>query len=341
MDVGNYYDMFLGPNAQPAKGVDDNGNPTSALWASGAGKYSNSAQANDADGWTAYDYVNPHPTSNDLGGLGEFWKAVGRPVAMGAAMYGGITGLNGLLGAGEAAAGGAGDVAAMGVDQVAAANPIGYAELAPVTDSISVTSIGSTPAGIGSSGAAVGTAAPMTLAEQYGAYGAGGGGVTGGLTTGTVGGFTGAAGGDFLVNGMPSVTPSGGIAEWMKANPGLTRLGGAALGAIADGKDTTKLATESKDPWAPAQPYLLDNLKQNAAMQQHYAANPFSTEQKTAYQGLLNTLANNQANVGGLLSNSNSFMQSRRGQMPAMQGLLSGTQAPEIGWDQYSNVGKK
>ena len=129
--------------------------------------------------------------------------------------------------------------------------------------------------------------------------------------------------------------------QFIKDNPTLAKIGGAAVGAFANSKDTKNTNTQSTDPWAPAQPYLLDNLKTNAAMQEHYRANPFSNEQKTAYQGLLNTVANNSANAAPMMANANSFMQSSRGRTPAMQGLLSGTQAAPIDWNAYANIGRK
>lgn len=196
---------------------------------------------------------------------------------------------------------------------------------------------GATTAPVVGGGGAMGTelgalgagSTPMTLAEQMASYGAGGGGVTGGLATGTVGGFTGAAGGDLVGNAALKATNTG---DWLKDNKTLVQLGGGLLGALA-GKDTTTSA--SKDPWGPAQPYLKDNLAQNAAMQEHYRLNPFSNEQKAAYQGLLDTNANNQANAPIMQANANNFMQSKRGSMPAMQGLLSGTKAAPIDWAKY------
>lgn len=141
--------------------------------------------------------------------------------------------------------------------------------------------------------------------------------------------------------GLLSTLTSGAstIGKFISDNPTLAKLGGAVLGA-ASAKDTQTTASQSKDPWAPAQPYLLDNLKTNAAMQEHYRANPFNNEQKTAYQGLLNTVENNRVNAAPMTANANSFMQSNRGRMPAMQGLLSGTQAAPIDWAQYQNIGK-
>ena len=206
---------------------------------------------------------------------------------------------------------------------------LGGATATPVTGG----TLGVTGTELGALGAG---GAPMTLAEQMASYGAGGGGVTGGLATGTVGGFTGAAGGDLV----GAAAGSGSGLSSLLGNKTLMQVGGGLLGALA-GKDTTTIATSSKDPWGPAQGYLKDNLTTNAAMQKYYQENPFSAEQKTAYQGLLNTNANNQANVPIMQGNANNFMQSKRGVTPAMQGLLSGTQAAPIDWAKYANIGAK
>lgn len=142
-----------------------------------------------------------------------------------------------------------------------------------------------------------------------------------------------------------SLFPEAASSSWLdslgstlKGNPLLTQLGGAALGALSD-KDTTNTTTGTKDPWGPAQQYLKDNLAQNASMQKYYAQNPFSTEQKGAYQGLFDTLANNQANGNVLLGNASKFGQSSKGVLPQMQGLLTGTKAPAIDWTKYQNIG--
>lgn len=172
-----------------------------------------------------------------------------------------------------------------------------------------------------------------------------------GVETGFGGGFGSAGagagiegyGGGLLAPGGAAIGGSSMIdkaGSFLKDNPTLAKLGGAVIGA-ASAKDTQTSASQSKDPWAPAQPYLLDNLKTNAAMQEYYRANPFSNEQKTAYQGLLNTVANNAANAAPMTANANSFMQSSRGKMPQMQGLLSGTQAAPIDWSKYANIGRK
>lgn len=130
------------------------------------------------------------------------------------------------------------------------------------------------------------------------------------------------------------------IGGFLGNSKNLLSLGGAALGALS-AKDSTQSSSQSRDPWGPAQAYLKDNLATNAAAQEYYRANPFTNEQKTAYQGLLNTNANNQLAGNGLLANANNFMQSRRGVMPTMQAMPTNTQAAPIDWSQYQNIGRR
>ena len=136
-DVGAYYDQYLADGAT--------GDSSGFGW-----KYRDANPYFDA-----WDNVDPHPTSQDLGGVGEFWRQIGRPVATAAATYFGVNALGGLMGgagaAGEAAgfsgiggtggsagigsgtalggaelagAAGAGDVAALSGSQIAALNPV-------------------------------------------------------------------------------------------------------------------------------------------------------------------------------------------------------------------------
>jgi hypothetical protein len=301
MDVGSYYDNYLANGAKggvQTGGWDGSGEVVPIQW--GGGRYSDSNPTFDA-----WSNVDPHPESNRGNGLDEAWKAVGRPLAVMAAMYTGVNALGGLLG-GETLG----------------------ATATPVTSS-SVT---------GTSLAPLASQAPnagMTLAEQMASYGAGGGGVTGGLATDTVGGFTGAAGGDLIGSAAGGAGSASGLLSGLKDYAPLI---GAGLGALA-GQDTT--TSSSKDPWGPAQQYLKDNLAQNAAMQKYYQANPFSTEQKSAYQGIFDANANNMANAPIMQANANNFLQSNRGVMPQMQGLLSGTKATPIDWSKYANIGVK
>ena len=107
-DTAAYYDRYLAPGAKgdlrTTRGAGDNleTGVTDYTMPSFGYKY------RDANpNFDAWDNVKPHPTSQDLGGVGEFWRQIGRPIATGAVMYAGVGALNGALGgAGAAATGG-------------------------------------------------------------------------------------------------------------------------------------------------------------------------------------------------------------------------------------------
>lgn len=105
----------------------------------------------------------------------------------------------------------------------------------------------------------------------------------------------------------------GGGFDWSKLLNGrtLAALLGGTAGAL-DGKD--KQQTTSRDPWAPAQPYLRGLLADGAQLYDQYKANPHSQAQQTAY-----------GNYGGLLDAINSNA----------PGLLSGFAANASGANNY------
>lgn len=345
-DVGAYYDTYL------ADGATGDG--------SGFGyKYRDANPLFDA-----WDNVKPHPESQDLGGVGEFWRQIGRPAATAAGMYFGVDALNGLLGSSGAGfsgvsgtggsagigsgtalggaelagAAGAGDIAALSGSQIAALSPAatgsGFSFAVPEAMNSAV--------GLDLGGVAT-TAIPGESAiSAAGLLGNESAAETARLASMNAG-----------TNTLGNISPGSTIGsssmfdtagQWLKDNPTLAKLGGGLIGAIggaAASGDKTTSASSSRDPWAPAQPYLIDNLKTNANAQEFYRANPFSDLQKQQYQGLFNSLANSQANIPGLLANASNFGKSSRGRMPEMQGLLSGTQAAPIDWGQYANIGRR
>lgn len=61
----------------------------------------------------------------------------------------------------------------------------------------------------------------------------------------------------------------------------ITPILGAALGGIFGGSDSK--TTQNRDPWAPAQPWLLNNIASGQKLQNYYQQNPFSEAQKQAY----------------------------------------------------------
>lgn len=85
---------------------------------------------------------------------------------------------------------------------------------------------------------------------------------------------------------------------------------GGLLGARQSG-DSTQTQTANKDPWAAAQPWMKDNLAQGQQIQKYYQQNPFSEQQKTAYQNLFNGVDNfNQHTAPGLMAFANNGMNS-------------------------------
>ena len=88
---------------------------------------------------------------------------------------------------------------------------------------------------------------------------------------------------------------------------GATLLGGL-LGSQAN-KDQTQ--TVSKDPWGPAQPYLLDNLARNKQLQDYYQKTPFNPQQIQNYSNLQGDIGNFRDNVmPGLMDFANKGMTS-------------------------------
>lgn len=62
---------------------------------------------------------------------------------------------------------------------------------------------------------------------------------------------------------------------------GMTLLGGLLGGQSSNTKDST-----SRDPWAPAQPWLINNITQGQKLQNYYQQNPFNAQQQTGYNNL-------------------------------------------------------
>ena len=94
---------------------------------------------------------------------------------------------------------------------------------------------------------------------------------------------------------------------------GIVQLGGAAIGAIASGGGGGggggQTQTVNRDPWAPAQPYMLENLEDSKKLQDFYRKNPFNEQQKTSYQNTFGDIDNYRQNVApGLMNFANNAM---------------------------------
>jgi hypothetical protein len=93
--------------------------------------------------------------------------------------------------------------------------------------------------------------------------------------------------------------------------PALIGAGASILGGLLGSKNKAATTTEKKEPWAPAQQYLIDNLAQNKKLQDHYAQNPFNGLQQQGYENLFGDQNNFRQNIApGLMQFANQGMNS-------------------------------
>ena len=60
-------------------------------------------------------------------------------------------------------------------------------------------------------------------------------------------------------------------------------IAGSLIGGLLGGQSGQATSMVDKSPWAPAAPWLTNNLKSGEALQNYYSANPFSAAQQGAY----------------------------------------------------------
>lgn len=205
-----------------------------------------------------------------------------------------VVGAGALGGAGGAAAGGAEAGGMTAADAWGSGAGLGGDTLSAMG-----TTGGSGLLGAGSAGGG------MTAAEAWGS-GAGLGGDTlsaGGANLGA-GGYTSAAGG---AAGAGGGAGGGGLWEAAKSvvSPAVSALTsgngstlggllGAGLGALSSKDQTT---SSTKDPWAPAQDFIKQQIAQGQSLSNQYQARPFSDAQKTAYGNLASIINGANANA--------------------------------------------
>lgn len=86
-------------------------------------------------------------------------------------------------------------------------------------------------------------------------------------------------------------------------------LAAMALGALEGGDREGRTSTENREPWGPAQPYILDNLKTNKKLQDFYQQNPFNPQQQASYQNIFGDIDNYRQNIApGLMDFANNAM---------------------------------
>lgn len=101
--VADYYDTYLADGVAPRTmrtGADGSTDEVPWNWGGGTTRDGLKQQI----GLDAWSNVDPHPESNQQDGWNDAWQQIGKPIAMGAAMYSGIGALNGMAGAGAAGA---------------------------------------------------------------------------------------------------------------------------------------------------------------------------------------------------------------------------------------------
>lgn len=214
-DVGAYYDRYLAPGAKGDLrwrggdddrriGIDDYTMPTFGNKYRDANPY-----------FDAWDNVDPHPESQDLGGVGEFWRQIGRPVATAAAMYAGVGALGGAAtaaGTGGSAGIGSGTVLGGGAATGAATAKglAGWLGMSPGT-AATMLNTGALNTGVGlARGQDFGTAlkggATSALLSPVGGFV---GNAVGGGTLGTIAGRT-------AVGGLQGLATGRGLADGLQ-----------------------------------------------------------------------------------------------------------------------------
>lgn len=98
-------------------------------------------------------------------------------------------------------------------------------------------------------------------------------------------------------------------------------LASAVVGGLMSGSGGGGSTGGKVEPWSPAQPYILDQLKNNQTLQDFYQQNPINQQQQTAYQNTFNDLNQFRSQtVPGLMDFSNGAMtnnyQRQRGGAP-------------------------
>ena len=117
-----------------------------------------------------------------------------------------------------------------------------------------------------------------------------------------------------------------GLLDFIGNNAG--SLLGGLFGAASSG-DTKTGGTQSRDPWAPAQPFILKNLQNEADLQSYYQKTPFNQQQQKGYSNLFGDIGNFRDNVApGLMDFANKGMttgyQRQQGGAPGSVGYGGG-----------------
>ena len=93
---------------------------------------------------------------------------------------------------------------------------------------------------------------------------------------------------------------------------GAGALASTVVGGLLGGgssKGGSQQSTQSKNPWEPAQPYLLKDLQTNQDLQDYYTKNPFNAQQKVGLQNTMGDADHFRSNImPGLMNFANRGM---------------------------------
>ncbi len=87
-------------------------------------------------------------------------------------------------------------------------------------------------------------------------------------------------------------------------------IGGALLGGLLGGQSSRQSTTQSRDPYAPAQPWINSNINSGMSLQKQYQAQPLSLGQIGAYansQGLTDGFRAQAASLTNQMNNMRQF----------------------------------
>lgn len=89
----------------------------------------------------------------------------------------------------------------------------------------------------------------------------------------------------------------------------LGTIAGGLLGGLGSKKSKGGTETQDRSPWAPVQPWLLNNIATGQNLQNYYQQNPFNAQQQQAYSNLFGDLDNFRSQIApGLFDKANQMM---------------------------------
>lgn len=180
----------------------------------------------------------------------------------------------------------AGAAAMYGLGSLYAGGPLGFSGGASAGVPSSITGLTDTLGGIAPASSSMIPEAAFNVAPGVG-----------GAVGGAAGAGAAAAGGG--ASGL------GGVAKALGSlGPVLGAVGGALTSKDQD-QNATSTSKTVKDPYAPAKPFIDQQIAQGQSLANQYQANPFSAGQKQAYNNLTGLLGAINGNLGGLLGGMN------------------------------------